>query len=384
MEMAESNKSVEIIRRRRSAVSVHSPQLPPPYPPRELLPRLPPPRELLPRLPPPRELLPRLPPPRLPPPRLPLPRLPPPRLLPPRRFLPRPYGTIDLGLTFRLLQRQRIRSQCGREYLVNQTNVFDKSKPFTHSWPWVAGLHKIYISTENKSVIAHSESTPFCTASIVNNEYLITAMHCLMGLDLPAPAILPKNKWFPPDSFLPYSIFVKVGGHYSRELSNRYRDVHLVESAYVFTEGLNYPMADIAVLKLRTPIFFFDGVRPICLPYVHTVLPVGTECFTVGLTKSTDTASPRDKLVEVTTPIRQVKDCQKMVKFARKTNHVCAGRKTEIADNVTSGGGMYCKIHPDDKQYYLIGVPTYDWTKTGLYASIPPLMRQIDVLIGLG
>uniref|UniRef100_A0A0R3TFM1 Peptidase S1 domain-containing protein n=1 Tax=Rodentolepis nana TaxID=102285 RepID=A0A0R3TFM1_RODNA len=112
-----------------------------------------------------------------------------------------------------------------------------------------AGLHKVYIASENKSVVALSDTEPFCTASVVTEEFLITTMHCLMGLGQPAPAILPKNIWFAPEKFVPYNIFIKVGNHYKSELADEYREVHLVEAAYVFTEGLNYPMADIALLK---------------------------------------------------------------------------------------------------------------------------------------
>ncbi|VDO13400.1 unnamed protein product [Rodentolepis nana] len=91
-----------------------------------------------------------------------------------------------------------------------------------------------------------------------------------------------------------------------------------------------------------------------------------------------------DKLVEVTTSIRQVQDCQKRVSFARETNHVCASVSTKVPGNLSNGGGLYCKIHPDDNQYYLIGLPTFGWQTTGLFASISPLMRYIDTLIGLG
>ncbi|VUZ44140.1 unnamed protein product [Hymenolepis diminuta] len=300
--------------------------------------------------------------------------LPPPPMIPPPRELERKY---------RLMRFHRLKCQCGKDYLVNQTKSFGEGKSFTHSWPWIAGLHKIYLTTKNKRVVAQHELAPFCTASVITNEYLITAMHCLMGLDLPAPAILPKNAWFKPDTYLPYKIFVKFGNHYSPELVNQFKDMHLVDSAYVFTEGLNYQITDIALLKLKTHVVFSDGVRPVCMPSLYTRLPVGTKCFTVGLTNITDADSSGDKLFEVLTPIRKMEDCQRITNFARVENHVCAGQNIEVADNIKSGGGIYCKIHPDDKQYYLIGVSTPGWHKTGLYASFPSVMGQIPTLVGL-
>lgn len=69
------------------------------------------------------------------------------------------------------------------------------------------------------------------------------------------------------------------------------------------------------------------------MPSFYTRLPVGTKCFTVGLTDITDADSSGDKLFEVLTPIRKMEDCQRIINFAREENHVCAGQNIEVSNN---------------------------------------------------
>lgn len=109
-------------------------------------------------------------------------------------------------------------------------------------------------------MIADRDPSPFCTASMISPQYLITAMHCLMNLNAPTLAILPKKTWFRPEAYLSHKIFVKFGNHYSGGYSSLFKDEHIVREAMVYTEGLNYPMHDIALLKLEQRANFCESM----------------------------------------------------------------------------------------------------------------------------
>lgn len=45
-----------------------------------------------------------------------------------------------LSFLDRLMRFHRLKCQCGKDYLVNQTKSFGEGKSFTHSWPWIVSL----------------------------------------------------------------------------------------------------------------------------------------------------------------------------------------------------------------------------------------------------
>ncbi|KAM7534036.1 hypothetical protein Aperf_G00000118366 [Anoplocephala perfoliata] len=204
-------------------------------------------------------------------------------------------------------------------------------------------------------------------------------MHCLMGLNTPTPAILPKQTWFRPEVYLSHRIFVKFGNQYSSDL---FKDEHLVRQAMVYTEGLNYPMRDIALLKLEQPVNFSEAIWPVCIPPPKFRLPVGSECFAVGVNEFIDSNST-NKLVELKVPVRKIQACRQFSKFGRIGYHICAGNDGQVANGGKSGGGIYCLLHPGDDQYYLLGLASPENSRPGprLFASVSDVSGWINASV---
>lgn len=78
-----------------------------------------------------------------------------------------------------------------------------------------------------------------------------------------------------------------VVGNTRRFAYNKYRQLKTASSLYVHEGYSSETMRnDIALIKLASPVYFNDYVRPMCLP-VNTSA-VGTRCFAVGWGKASE------------------------------------------------------------------------------------------------
>lgn len=69
---------------------------------------------------------------------------------------------------------------------------------------------------------------------------------------------------------------------------------------------------------------------PVCIPPNKLKLPVGSECFAVGVNEFEDSNSTNE-LIEIKMPIRKMEDCQQISNFAHDDHHICAGNEEQVS-----------------------------------------------------
>ncbi|XP_037729536.1 phenoloxidase-activating factor 1-like [Drosophila subpulchrella] len=151
---------------------------------------------------------------------------------------------------------------CGKSPAGYRIALGQETSP--HEFPWMAML--LYRNNTSLDII------PSCAGSLINNRYVLTAAHCLAGM---------------PDAFTLKS--VRLGEHNiwetpshmgnCNERSLRCAVPHFdvgVEESFVhrrYKKGAQRQMQhDIALLRLKMPVRFSNGIKPICLLRDHPAL----------------------------------------------------------------------------------------------------------------
>nr|CDS25828.1 chymotrypsin-like protein [Hymenolepis microstoma] len=247
-----------------------------------------------------------------------------------------------------------------------------------HSWPWIVGLYRARLVRENKTIGVGIQPLPFCGASLISSRYLITASHCVRNLTRGA-KVEPKHKWVRPEHYLSHSIVAKLGDHstlYEEETSEE----NLVQEVMHFHEGPFLLDNDISIIKLAKPITFNRGIQPVCIPPSTYELPAGAKCTAVGwgcTNKSTRSGSPILRENELT--VMSLEVCRGFSQLV-DDGQICAGGAHNTGGKGDSGGGLYCKLSPENEQWYLFGVTSIGTPTPGptVFASVPPLSNWIN------
>ncbi|XP_008108629.2 ovochymase-1 isoform X1 [Anolis carolinensis] len=174
----------------------------------------------------------------------------------------------------------------------------------------------------------------FCGGSLIQDNIVVTAAHCVVDLDLK----LVKN------------LFVTVG-----EYSLRSRDEE--EQNIQVSKIIPHPSfnrfgnmdSDIALLFLKDRVRYGDEVQPICLPHKGDLFEAGTLCVVSGWGKVKEDGVLSDVLQEVELPIIDSKTCSELLKTLNlppiRSNMLCAGFPDGGKDACQgdSGGPLACR-----------------------------------------
>ncbi|XP_039306345.1 uncharacterized protein LOC105193902 [Solenopsis invicta] len=197
--------------------------------------------------------------------------------------------------------------ECG---LSNQENRIVGGRPTTpYKYPWIARL--VY------------DGRFHCGASLLNNDYVITAAHCVRNLK--------RSK-----------IRVVLGDHDQQVTTD---GIAIMRAVSLVIRHRNFDMNsynhDVALLKLRKSVKFSRKVRPICLPQPGTD-PAGKEGTVVGWGRTSEGGMLPAKVQEVQVPIYSLTQCRKMKYRANRIteNMICAGRGSQDSCQGDSGGPL--------------------------------------------
>ena len=151
-------------------------------------------------------------------------------------------------------------------------------------WPWHAALTRCLNCTK----------IPFCGGTLINNDWIVTAAHCVSGV-------------------LPSEIFVLLGETNVLHQS-RHEVVRKVQAIYIHP---NYAIAarydyDVALLKLNTSVKFTYYIQPACLPHLNPKLPVGLNCTVTGFGRTTERGSKSPRLKQAKVPLVSQAQCKKV------------------------------------------------------------------------
>ncbi|KAK7066899.1 hypothetical protein SK128_027104 [Halocaridina rubra] len=196
--------------------------------------------------------------------------------------------------------------ECGRKNPI--TRIVGGVQTTVNEYPWQVGL------------VQPGNSQPFCGGSIISDEYILTAAHCVTGTS-------------------PSNLNVVVGEHNWATTSETAATQTL--SVQQITIHPNYNSNtlnnDLALIKLSSPLTFPDDntIAPVCLP------PPGDSYSNVQATVTgwgtlSQGGSQPQNLMEVTVPTMSNTQCQSLLGASAITaNMLCAGP--------TSGGKDSCQ-----------------------------------------
>lgn len=217
-----------------------------------------------------------------------------------------------------------------------------------NSWPWAAAIFQ-------RSPRDPSKRQFICGGSILNEQYIVTAAHCVVRYEGKM-----KGEDF----------FVKVGGHDLRTSGDFYEVAEAIpHENYRTWRRYN----DIALFKLAKKIDFSNpNVRPVCFPSEEmdkqdltgqnsTVIGWGTTSFGGEVAKN---------LMEVSVPVVSNEECDKSyesvegsaVSYPEGINHnfICSGAPEGGKDSCQgdSGGPL---LYQADNVWYQIGVVSFGY-----------------------
>ncbi|XP_066591878.1 transmembrane protease serine 9-like [Prorops nasuta] len=233
------------------------------------------------------------------------------------KFLFDEFFGIDVTDTVESSDEERVRNctcECG---LSNQENRIVGGRPTApNRYPWVARL--VY------------DGKFHCGASLVNNDYVITAAHCVRKLKRSKIRVVLGD----------YDQYVNTDG------SAIMRAVSAVIRHRNF--DMNSYNHDVALLRLRKTVKFSKTIRPVCLPRAGSD-PAGKEGTVVGWGRTAEGGMLPGKVQEVQVPILTLAQCRNMKYRANRitNNMICAGKGSQDSCQGDSGGPLL--VYEGDK-----------------------------------
>ncbi|CAB0034980.1 unnamed protein product [Trichogramma brassicae] len=196
-----------------------------------------------------------------------------------------------------------------------------------------------------------------CGASLLTNDYVITAAHCIRKLKKEQIRVILGD----------HDQFVTTDGQSIMRAVTK-----MIPNRNFDTESYNH---DIALLRLRKPVLFSKTIRPVCLPSIGSN-PAGKDGTVVGWGRTKEGGMLAGVVQEVTVPVLSLDQCRKMKYRANRIteNMMCAGNGSQDSCQGDSGGPLLIEDNGRheigdsggplvamraDKKYELIGVVSW-------------------------
>ncbi|XP_055549758.1 serine proteinase stubble isoform X1 [Wyeomyia smithii] len=235
--------------------------------------------------------------------------------------------------------------------------VGGKNAPFGR-WPW-------QVSVRRTSFFGFS-STHRCGGAVINDNWIVTAGHCV-------------------DDLLTSQIRIRVGeydfSHVQEQLPYTERAVakKVVHPKYNF---FTYEF-DLALVKLEQPLIFAPHISPICLPGTDDLL-IGENATVTGWGRLSEGGTLPSVLQEVSVPIVSNDRCKTM--FLRAGRHefipdifLCAGHETGGQDSCQGDSGGPLQVKGKDGHYFLAGI--ISWGIGCAEANLPGVCTRISKFV---
>ncbi|XP_070562115.1 clotting factor C-like [Ptychodera flava] len=238
--------------------------------------------------------------------------------------------------------------------------IFGGHSALRGSWPWMAFLS---IHSPNNGI-----KNKFCGGSLLNKEWVVTAAHCVVNLKANSTTF---------GHTLPFASFNVTLGLHRRSRPREY--VQYRNVVEIIPSPHNDPRtfdADIALLKLDTPVAFTKYIRPVCLPLNdanNSVIDHYDLAVVIGWGKTYGKPSS-DVLKETYLPIVSqqtcVEACERSNVHVVTDNMFCAGYQIGLIDacNGDSGGPLMLQDERSQR-YYLYGIVSWGRQQCGVRDS---------------
>uniref|UniRef100_A0A8D3BCE6 Acrosin n=1 Tax=Scophthalmus maximus TaxID=52904 RepID=A0A8D3BCE6_SCOMX len=230
------------------------------------------------------------------------------------------------------------------------------------AWPWQVSIQ--------------SMSTHFCSGTILNHVWVLSATHCFIN----------KRLYFLIEA-TPYGVHAQIRSILKVKLHERYNNVRHNN--------------DVALVLLSSPFHFSDHVQPAWVPHnlTHELALDFSHCFISGWgrtsyigIKTNRFCSGSNRLQEAEVKLIDRRTCNQTTWYRGliTDNMLCAGLESGEADSCQgdSGGPLQC-YSEDEERFYVVGVTSFgekcgirrrpgvytrtsrfsDWLKTGQVAA---------------
>ncbi|NXH86981.1 ENTK Enteropeptidase, partial [Edolisoma coerulescens] len=175
-----------------------------------------------------------------------------------------PFVTITKGANHSLIFTKRWILQslffprklttCGKHLVTqnNQTRIVGGSDARREAWPWIVSLHFNF--------------QPVCGASLVSDEWLVTAAHCVYGRQLK------PSRWR-----------AVLGLYDQSDLAQPSTVVRNIDRIIMNPHYMKQTKdSDIALMHLQHKVQYTDYIQPICLPEKNQQFLPGINCSIAG------------------------------------------------------------------------------------------------------
>ncbi|CAN0379209.1 unnamed protein product [Lampetra fluviatilis] len=235
---------------------------------------------------------------------------------------------------------------CGKRPLVPSGRVVGGQDAVPGGWPWVVSLRY--------------NGRHLCGASIVDDEWLVTAAHCVEGRDSN------MDSWG-----------ALLGLHLQSDHAATPSQSVAISAIHIHPSYDDSPNDnDIALMRLAQPIEFTDYIAPVCLPEGDQDFPADMTCAVAGWGNTREGGGSPDALQEAEVPLLSNEACIALQGslFDITDNMVCAGFVEGGVDTCQgdSGGPLMCE---QSGTWFLVGITSFGQgcarpNRPGVYARV--------------
>uniref|UniRef100_A0A8C3MET7 Enteropeptidase n=1 Tax=Geospiza parvula TaxID=87175 RepID=A0A8C3MET7_GEOPR len=272
-------------------------------------------------------------------------------------------GSQSLIFTKRWVQRDfflilTMSLTCGKHLVIqnNGTRIVGGNDARREAWPWIVSLHFNF--------------QPVCGASLVSDEWLVTAAHCVYGRQLKpsrwqaALGLYSQSDLAQPPTVVQNIDRIIINPHYMKQTKD----------------------SDIALMHLQHKVQYTDYIQPICLPEKNQQFSPGINCSIAGWGDISNEGPSSNILQEAEVPLLSNEKCQQwMPKYNITENMLCAGYDMGGIDSCQGDSGGPLTFEDGDK-WFLVGVTSFGEgcalpQRPGVYARVTMFVDWIKSII---
>ncbi|XP_071428892.1 enteropeptidase isoform X4 [Pithys albifrons albifrons] len=247
---------------------------------------------------------------------------------------------------------------CGKHPVTqnNTAKIVGGSDARREAWPWIVSLHFNLL--------------PVCGASLVSDEWLVTAAHCVYGRQLKPSrwqavlGLYAQSDLTEPSTVVQNIDRIIMNPHYMKETKD----------------------SDIALMHLQHKVQYTDYIKPICLPEKNQQFLPEINCSIAGWGDIGNEGPTSNILQEAEVPLISNEKCQQqMPEYSITENMICAGYDMGGIDSCQGDSGGPLTFEDGDK-WFLVGVTSFGYKcalpkRPGVYVRVTMFVDWIKNII---
>lgn len=238
---------------------------------------------------------------------------------------------------------------CGIKY--TGSRIVGGTFTTVHEYPWMVAL------------VGATTGTPFCGGTLIDNQWVLTASHCL-------------------DGFSASDIVIRLGEHQVDSGSETFHTINSTVAEIFVHEDYDEITVDndIGLVKLSSPVTFTDQIAPACLPFKFPKATFNGRMATVtGWGTTTYQGTVSNILQEISLPVVGKAQCENFSSVAGSLtdNMFCTYEAGKDSCQGDSGGPL---VYEQTGRQYLIGVVS--WGKGCAQVDNPGVYAKVNNYLG--